>query len=220
MPNTTPKTMPKEPTPEQMAQGMLRLVLASPTPHLEVRPFVRTIMRERSVEYVQEMLKIAYPLLIDNNQKRLAEYLKELFGYGPYKDCFYEIEAEPEPEEEPQPEKKMEAEPVQMEEKPAGEESSSKGLKIWIMDIVKYCEEECYTYTDVKAIYDMMLELQYGNTAPDWIEGKARLKRCLKKFRQGVVINAGEGAEVNLEKHVANEVKNVRPGATGINIQK
>lgn len=189
-------------------------------PEKELKEKVRQLSAEMSTKSLYQTLGMTYVhLMADSDTSKdayvLAQYIKELYGYGAAKPYFDEAEDASRKMKLGQEvcRKIMESDNVK------DEIHESPDFMVRLDDIVNFCLEQSANYNEVKPVYDMLLEVLYGNTDPRWKEAKAKLKERMKILETKTAI-LNEGAELVMEKKVEYEVKNVEAGGTGVTINK
>lgn len=205
-----PNDMPKEGTAKEKALWFYDLLMMSARPQQDVKPFMSELQRTSSTEVVKEVLTETYRLLRDNGFDMIADYLKELYGYGTTKNCFAE--------EKPWPVQK--ADIKKLVEKTSPVAFAENGV-ITLEAVEKYCLNQCFKYEEVRAIYDMLLELFFTDRTPIWLATKVKIQKRMQDLQKGVLqVKVEEGGEFVMEKNVEYEVNHVDAGGTGISIQQ
>lgn len=216
MPKDMPKDMPKKPSAEEKAREFYDLLLMSSAPQKDVKPYMANLQQEYSTRDVQQVLTFTYLWLHENKIGNLAEYLKELYGYGINKKCF-EFEVKDRTTEGREKVKEVVSQP---HEKAVEQLNAFDGV-LSLEAVEKYCIEDCCDYDSVKAIYDMLLELYYEHPSERWSSAKANIKKRMQDLKKGMLnVEVGDGGEFNMEKNVEYEVNHVESGATGVSITK
>lgn len=208
-----PNAKPKKKTPEKLATEFFQILMTSQSPQRDVKPFMAEIQQQYSSRDIQKTLKSTYTLLNNGGLDMIAEYLKELYGYGVNKSCF---------------EKEVKQEVKSVQRDSSSKKTAPVADKVVVQDSVltldsikDYCLNQCYDYDEVKAIYNMLLELYFTNNDPQWVEAKKAIQKRMQDLKKGILkVEVGDGGEFNLEKKVEYEVKNVEAGGTGVNINK
>lgn len=190
-------------------------------PEKELKEKVRQMSAEMSSKSLYQTLGMTYVhLMADSDTSKdayvLAQYIKELYGYGAGKRYFDEAEDMSQKVLKGKEFVRM----VTEDEKPKEVHmQENPDLMLRLDDIVNFCLEQSANYNEVKPVYDMLLEVLYGNTDPRWLEAKAKLKDRMKALETKTAI-LNKGAELVMEKNVEYEVQNVEAGGTGVNIVK
>lgn len=190
-------------------------------PEKELKEKVRQMSAEMSSKSLYQTLGMTYVhLMADSDTSKdayvLAQYIKELYGYGAGKRYFDEAEDMSQKVLKGKEFVRM----VTEDEKPKEVHmQENPDLMLRLDDIVNFCLELSANYNEVKPVYDMLLEVLYGNTDPRWLEAKAKLKDRMKALETKTAI-LNKGAELVMEKNVEYEVQNVEAGGTGVNIVK
>lgn len=190
-------------------------------PEKELKEKVRQMSAEMSSKSLYQTLGMTYVhLMADSDTSKdayvLAQYIKELYGYGAGKRYFDEAEDMSQKVLKGKEFVRM----VTEDEKPKeAHVQENPDLMLRLDDIVNFCLEQSANYNEVKPVYDMLLEVLYGNTDPRWLEAKAKLKDRMKALETKTAI-LNKGAELVMEKNVEYEVQNVEAGGTGVNIVK
>lgn len=208
-----PNVKPKKKTPEKLAMEFFEILMTSTSPQRDVKPFMAQIQQNYSSRDVQKLLKSTYTLLNNGGLEMIADYLKELYGYGVNRSCFVQ--------EDKQEEKGKKRTSTTKKVTPELETAVAKTGVVTLESVKEYCLNQCYDYDEVKAIYNMLLELYFTNNDPEWIEAKSVIQKRMQDLKKGILkVEVGDGGEFNLEKNVEYEVKNVEAGGTGVNINK
>lgn len=174
-------------------------------PEKEVKAYASKLSKEYSTKDWYTILVYAYTQLMKDQNDTLANYIYELYAYGIGKKYFEKakVEAPKEPVAKKQPEvkKDMIAEMVNFD------------------TIVNHCLIECVNYSEIKPVYDMLLELLYGVTDERWLDAKKKIHDRMVQMEKKLNITVEEGGELNLEKKVEYEVGYVDAGGTGIKVE-
>ena len=81
--------------------------------------------------------------------------------------------------------------------------------------IVNYCMNSTSRYNEIKPVYDMLMEILYGNDDPKWAEARAQLKKRLQDVDARFIV-VQQGAQFVLEQSVESYIANVSQGAIGV----
>lgn len=217
-----PKEMPKERFNPAASKILYEYLMTSSRPGKELKEKVRELSAEMSTKSLYQTLGMTYVNLMAHSDTSkdayvLAQYIKELYGYGAGRPYFEEAE-------DMSQKMLLGKEFIRMYKESDSvvedvREKESPDFMVRLDDIVNFCLEQSANYSEVKPVYDMLLEVLYGNTDPRWIEARAKLKERMKTLETKTTI-LNEGAELVMEKKVEYEVKNVEAGGTGVTIHK
>ena len=81
--------------------------------------------------------------------------------------------------------------------------------------IVNYCMNDTSRYDAIKPVYDMLMEILYGNDDPKWAEARAQLKKRLQDVDARFIV-VQQGAQFVVEQSVESYIANVSQGAIGV----
>lgn len=219
LPKVMPKEMPKDGL-SPKTSILYDFLMNCSRPEKELKEKVRQLSAEMSAKSLYQTLGKTYVhLMADSDTSQdayvLAQYIKELYGYGAAKPYFEEAEDMSRKVMKGQEIYRM----ITEGDNAKDETHENPELMVRLDDIVNFCLEQGANYNEVKPVYDMLLEVLYGNTDPRWIEAKGKLKEKMKTLETRTAI-LNEGAELVMEKKVEYEVKNVEAGGTGVTIHK
>lgn len=175
-------------------------------PEKEVKAYASKLSKEYSTKDLYTILVYAYTQLKEDQNDTLANYIYELYAYGSGKKYFEKAKVE-EPKE-PMVKKQQATKPDAIDG------------KVNFDAIVKYCLNDCVNYSEIKPIYDMLLELLYGVTDERWLAAKKKIHDHMVQMEKKLNITVEEGGELNLEKKVEYEVGHVDVGGTGIKVER
>lgn len=212
-----PKDMPKEGL-SPNTSILYDYLMNCSRPEKELKEKVRQMSTEMSTKCLYQTLGWTYVhLMVDSNTSKdayvLAQYIKELYGYGAGKRYFDEAEDMSQKVIKGKEFVRMVTEPEDVHKE------KNADFMVRLDDIVNFCLEQSANYSEVKPVYDMLLEVLYGNIDPRWLDAKGKLKDRMKALETKTAI-LNEGAELVMEKNVEYEVQNVEAGGTGVNIVK
>lgn len=220
MPKDKPKEMPKERLNPAASKILYEYLMTSSRPGKELKEKVRELSAEMSTKSLYQTLGMTYVNLMAHSDTSkdayvLAQYIKELYGYGAGRPYFDEAEDANRNVLKGKEECRM----ITEEEKVPDQIHGNPDFMVRLDDIVNFCLEQSANYSEVKPVYDMLLEVLYGNPDPRWMKARAKLKERMKALETKTTI-LNEGAELVMEKKVEYEVKNVEAGGTGVTIHK
>ena len=81
--------------------------------------------------------------------------------------------------------------------------------------IVNYCMNDTSRYDAIKPVYDMLMEILYGNDDPKWAEARTQLKKRLQDVDARFIV-VQQGAQFVVEQSVESYIANVSQGAIGV----
>lgn len=219
MPKDKPKEMPKDGL-SSTASILYDYLVNCSRPGKELKEKVRQLSAEMSTKSLYQTLGMTYVhLMADSDTSKdayvLAQYIKELYGYGAGRPYFEEAEDMSRKVIKGQEICRM----ITESDNVTDEAHENPDFMVRLDDIVNFCLEQSANYSEVKPVYDMLLEVLYGNPDPRWMKARAKLKERMKALETKTTI-LNEGAELVMEKKVEYEVKNVEAGGTGVTIHK
>lgn len=81
--------------------------------------------------------------------------------------------------------------------------------------VMQHCNEDCTEPSEVKAILDMLTELYQGVTDERWLNAKKELRKRIKALKNPMSVGT-----LVMEQNIGQNVENVEPGATGVQVYK
>ncbi len=81
--------------------------------------------------------------------------------------------------------------------------------------VMQHCNENCTEPSEVKAILYMLTELYQGVTDERWLNAKKELRKRIKALKNPMSVGT-----LVMEQNIGQNVENVEPGATGVQVYK
>ena len=141
--------------------------------------------------------------------KRIADYLKTVYGGGRY-DYYFGGQMS----QKQTPENKA----AEMKYVFKSDKKDELDEIINFKNVVDFALKECNQYNEAKSIYDMLSELLDGVKDQRWQTAKKDLKARMHKLSSGVIVEHAD--EFVAEKNVGYEVGYVEKDGTGIMIKE
>ena len=203
MPKVMPNEMPNEiPNDKKWVKVLYEHLISHPNPEQGLRTYAIKLRKEHNTKDFYAIIVYAYNQLRKDRNDVLANYIYELYGNGVGRKYFESVHAE----------RPMVTEmPI-----PAEAKTDEIAEKVNFETIVDHCLNQCVNYSEIKPIYDMLLELLNGVTDERWLTAKKKIRHRMATMEKNLNVTVNEGGEVVLEKHVGMEVGHVDAGGTGI----
>lgn len=201
-----PKDMPKD-IGEQMVTLLRDCRLES-----DVRKCMDGLRKQMPTKTFYNAIGETYKYLKNGDSqqlKRIADYLKTVYGGGRY-DYYFGGQMS----QKQTPENKA----AEMKYVFKSDKKDELDEIINFKNVVDFALKECNQYNEAKSIYDMLSELLDGVKDQRWQTAKKDLKARMHKLSSGVIVEHAD--EFVAEKNVGYEVGYVEKDGTGIMIKE